>query len=426
MQTALLLALVAIFLLLVLSAFFSAAETSLTTASRARMHALSRKGNRRAGTVEWLNQRRDRLLSSVLLGNNLVNILASALATSVLIRIFGDAGVAYATALMTVLVLVFAEILPKTYALRHAERTALALAPLVRLIVGVLAPVSAALHAVVQGILRITGNGAAPVDAEARDEIRGAIELFAREAGFVGGERNMLGGILDLPTVEVSEIMVHRTSMFVVDANLPPAKIVSTILEEEYSRVPLFKDQPDNIVGVLHIKDLVRALAQRRGELDGLDVLSLAKEPWFIPETTTLREQLTAFRRRKAHFALVVDEYGALMGVVTLEDILEEIVGEISDEHDVGGAGIRAQQDGSIIVDGTTTIRDLNRRFDWNLPDEEAATIAGLVLHEAQIIPEAGQTFTFFGYRFEILRRQRHQISKLRIRPPARPAEPTN
>ncbi|MBM3507692.1 MAG: HlyC/CorC family transporter [Alphaproteobacteria bacterium] len=420
MRTTILLSLVAIFFLLVISAFFSASETAMTTASKARLHHLERKGNPRAATIAKLNARRERMLGTVLIGNNLVNILSSALLTSVLISAFGDAGVAYATAIMTILVLVFAEILPKTYALLHAERVALAVAPLLRMVVAVVGPVSIAVDALVGFILRVLRVRAPKGAAVAHEELRGAIDLYGLQAGG-RGERQMLGGILDLAHVDVSEIMVHRKNMFVLDAGLPPAKLLEGVLEGQYTRVPLYRDNPDNVVGVLHVKDVLAAITSHKEDIATLDIVNLAKEPWFVPSTTNLREQLQAFRSRKAHFALVVDEYGALMGLVTLEDILEEIVGDISDEFDVAAAGIRPQADGSYIVEGATTIRDLNRRFEWTLPDDEATTVAGLVLHEARTIPEAGQVFTFHGYRFEVLRRQRNQITLLRITPPRRP-----
>ncbi len=424
MQSALIVSLVAIFLLLVVGAFFSAAETALTTASRARLRHLETKGNQRAGIVAALNERRERLLGTVLIGNNVVNILGSALATSALIRIFGDAGVVYATAIMTVLVLVFAEILPKTYALLHADRVALAVAPILRVVVAVVGPVSNAVDSVVRVILRMFRVRSAAGGEMAQEEIRGAIDLY-QEAGGTRGERQMLGGILDLAHVDVSEIMIHRKNMFVLNAEEPPSKILAGVLDAQYTRVPVYRGAQDNIVGILHVKDVLQAVTAHKQDIATLDIAGLAKEPWFVPNTTTLREQLTAFRRRKAHFALVVDEYGVLMGLVTLEDILEEIVGDISDEFDVAAAGIRPQPDGSYIVEGTTTIRDINRRLEWNLPDDQATTIAGLVLHEAQTIPEAKQVFTFHGYRFEVLRRQRNQITLLRVSPPQRPAEPT-
>ena len=420
MSTALSITLGAIVLLLLLSAIFSGSETALTTASQARMHHLKRKGNRRAGIVSALNDRRERLLGTILLGNNLVNILASALATSVMIGWLGDPGVAYATVVMTLLILIFSEILPKTYAILNADRTALALAPFIRALVVLLGPVSVAIQVMVRVILRVSRVQHGKGRAAAEEEIRGAIDLYIHEAGGFRGEGDMLGGILDLANVEVSEIMVHRKNMFLIDASQPTEAIVADALQSPYTRIPMWKDDLENIIGILHAKDILHAVTGHDGDLNELDIGAVAREPWFVPDTTNLRAQLTAFRRRKSHFALVVDEYGALMGLVTLEDILEEIVGDISDEHDVTATGVRLQTDGSYIVDGTTTIRDLNRKFEWTLPDEEAATIAGLVLHEAQVIPKTGQVFVFFGFRFEVLRRHRNQISALRVTPPDR------
>ena len=361
MTTAIAITLGSILLLLLLSAVFSGSETALTTASKARIHQLRKKGNSRAGIVSTLNERRERLLGTILLGNNLVNILASALATRIMIQWVGDAGVAYATIIMTLLVLIFSEILPKTYAILYPVRTALTVAPFIRALVVLLSPFNLAVQSLVLGILRVSRAQRGRGRAIAEEEIRGAIDLYAHEGGGFRGEGDMLGGVLDLVNVDVSEIMIHRKNMFLIDASQPTEKIVSDALTSPYTRIPIWKDGPENIVGILHAKDVLRALTGHNGELNDLDISSIATEPWFVPDTTNLRAQLTAFRKRKSHFALVVDEYGALMGLVTLEDILEEIVGDISDEHDVSAAGIRLQSDGTFIIDGTTTIRDLNR-----------------------------------------------------------------
>ncbi|MFQ5783556.1 MAG: HlyC/CorC family transporter [Alphaproteobacteria bacterium] len=420
METALLLSLLAIAGLLVVSAFFSGSETALTAASRPRLHHLEREGDRRARLVNRLTERKDRLIGAILLGNNAVNIFASALATSVLIGQFGEAGIAYATLGMTLLVLIFAEVLPKTYALSRPDRVALAVAPVMRAIVFALSPITA----VVQGIVRLTLRSfgidiakGAPLTSP-QDELRGVIDLHVREGAVIKHERDMLGGVLDLADVEVREVMIHRKNMVMVDAAESPSAIVDTVVANPYSRFPLWRGESDNIIGVLHAKDLLRAVRVHEGDLDALDVAAMASEPWFIPETTTLRQQLQAFRRRRVHLAFVVDEYGALMGMVTLEDILEEIVGDIADEHDIAVTGVRANANGSFTVSGTVTIRDLNREFEWQLPDEEATTVAGLVIHEAQQIPEVGQTFVFYGFRFEVLARQRNQITSLRVTPP--------
>jgi Mg2+/Co2+ transporter CorB len=384
------------------------------------MHQLEQDGSRRARLVNKLLEARDRLIGSLLLGNNIVNILASSLATGVLIGLFGDAGIAYATAGMTVIVVLFGEVLPKTYAIYHANRVALLVAAPVTALVLVFSPFVRAIEIIVRLLFRLFGASYASATSleTSMMELKGAIEVHAGEEE-VKEERRMLRSILELGDVEVEQVMTHRKGVVTVDAGCPAAEILELVVSSPFSRVPLWKDDPDNIVGVVHAKDLLRAIRTLEGDLDKLDVVELASPPWFIPDSTTLLEQLQAFRSRREHFALVVDEYGSLMGVVTLEDILEEIVGDIADEHDVAVAGVRPQSDGSYIVDGSVTIRDLNRQFEWRLPDEEAATIAGLVLHEARQIPDVGQVFRFYGFRFEIARRQRNQITSIRVMPPA-------
>ena len=410
----------AIAVLLVFSAFFSGSETALTAASPPLMHQMEKNGNRHAALVNRLHANKERLISAILLGNNLVNILASALATSVLITAFGDAGIAYATIAMTLLILIFAEIMPKSYAFTHANRAALAVAPAVQMMITVLMPATRAIEFVVGGLLRVTGIDSRVDDAleTAAEELRGAIELHDGDDRAIKHERAMLRSVLDLSEVQVGEIMVHRRNVVAFDADQPVEAIVAQVLESPFTRIPLWRDKPDNIVGVLHAKALLRAVRARDGDLDDLYILEPAAEPWFIPESTRLLDQLHTFRQRHEHFALVVDEYGGLMGVVTLEDILEEIVGDISDEHDIAVTGVRPQPDGSYMVEGSVTIRDLNREFEWDLPDEEAATIAGLILHESRRIPDVGQLFRFHRFRFEIVRRQRHQITLVRVTPP--------
>jgi Mg2+/Co2+ transporter CorB len=418
MNDPLILIIIAIVILLVLSAFFSGSETALTGASRPRMHQLERDGNRRARVVNQLRRRQERLIGSILIGNNLVNILASALATSALIQLFGDVGVAYATLIMTLLVLIFSEVLPKTYAIRHADRVALRAGPLLRPVVAVLSPVTRLIEAIVRSLLHIAGDRAAEISRKVREEeIRGAVGLHARTGETAADEGVMLRGVLDLDEVEVGEIMTHRTDLEMVDADLSPMQIVSQVLNSQFTRLPLYRGDPDNVIGVLHAKALLREVQDHDGHIDEMDIPTVATKPWFVPESTDCLSQLQAFRQRREHFALVIDEYGALQGVVSLEDIIEEIVGEIADEYDIPVAGVHRQPDGSYIVDGRVTIRDLNRELDWNLPDEEAATIAGLLLHEARLIPEEGQSFAFYGFRFDVLRREANQIRSLRIAP---------
>jgi Mg2+/Co2+ transporter CorB len=408
--------------LLSLSAVFSAAETALTAASRARMHQLEREGDKAAGRVNRLIEKRETMIGSVLLGNNLINILSSALATEFLTRaIPGGWGVAAATVIMTVLVLVYAEVLPKTLAIARPDDVARALATPTLIVVKVCGPMINAIQWAIRKCLKPFGIEISAAESNAalvQEEIRGAVEYHHAEGTVEERDRRMLGGILDLSDMDVSEIMVHRKNIVMLDADQPPRELVAEALGAANTRLPLYKDDPENIVGVLHVRDLARGMAAVGGDLDQLDIMAIASEPWFIPDTTKVKDQLNAFLKRRVHFALIVDEYGALMGLVTLEDILEEIVGEIEDEHDFAVEGVRRQPDGSVHVDGSVTIRDLNRAMDWDLPDDEWVTVAGLVIHEAQTIPEPGQTFIFHGHRFQVLRRQRNQITALRVSSP--------
>jgi len=410
--------LTAIAALLLLSAFFNGSETSLTAASRARMHTLDEEGNKRARLVNRLLAAPEKMIGAVLLGNTLVDVLAAALAASLAVTLVGDVGIAYATAIMTVLIVIFSAVLPKTYALAFPDRVALLVAPLMRGIVWLLTPATLAVEFIVRQILKFTPSkedDAANL-LSAHREIRGTIQLQTREGTVAKGDAAMLGGVLDLRKLQVLDIMIHRTKMEMVNADSPPRKIIDEILKGQYSRVLVWKDRPENIVGIVHTKDLLTGLNRVGWDPSKLDVLSLATEPWFVPDTTSLQHQLNQFLKRKTQLALVVDEYGEVQGLITLEDILEEIVGQITDEYDVGEISIRPQADGSVSVDGTVAIRDLNRSMDWDLPDEEATTIAGLVMHEAQTIPEVGQAFTFYGYRFEIVRKARNKVTVVRVR----------
>jgi Mg2+/Co2+ transporter CorB len=409
---------------LLLSAFFAGSETALTASSRASMARLEKQGNKRAGIVNRLLEQRERLIGALLLGNNAVNIAASALATGVLLAWFGSAGVVYATVGMTVLVVVFSEVLPKTAAFNAPDRIALGVARPMLWIVKLLGPVLMAVEALVRLLLKLIGiNIGEDHDIlSAREELRGAVDLFHREGGVEKTDRDMFGGVLDLRELAVSEVMIHRTDMITLDADDEAEDVVNAVIASPVTRIPMWRENPENIVGVLHVKDLLRALHAVDGDAAKVDVGALMSAPWFVPDTRLVSEQLKAFRRRKTPFALVVDEYGEVEGLVTLEDILEEIVGDITDEHDPAIPGVRRQPDGSVNVDGGVSIRDLNRVMDWNLPDEEATTIAGLVIHEARSIPEAGQSFTFHGFRFRVLRRERNRITALRIQPLPRKA----
>ena len=413
------LVLASIMLLLCFSFFFSGSETALTAFSRARMLRMEKAGRSGASIVNRLTESRERLIGGILLGNNIVNIGASSLATGLMLAWFGDVGVVYATLAMTAVVVIFTEVLPKTIAINAPDRVALFVVRPIAAVVYVFGPILIGIEYLVRFILARFGMriGESQPILSAREELRGAVDLLQRDGSVEKHDRDMVGGVLDLRELHVSDVMIHRTEMVTVCADDDPADVVKAILAAPVTRIPLWSRTPDNFVGVLHVRDLLVAIQEAGGNIAKIDVVSLARPPWFVPDMRPLTEQLKAFRRRKTPLALVVDEYGEVMGLVTLEDIIEEIVGDITDEHDVSLPGVWPQPDGSVHVEGSVPIRDLNRAMEWNLPDELATTIAGLVIHEARSIPDVGQTFTFYGFRFGVLLKDRNRITSLRITP---------
>ncbi len=407
-----------IFLLLLLSGFFSGSETALTAASKARMHQKAKGGDIRAKRVAGLIEDKEKLIGAILLGNNLVNILASALATSLFLKLAGEQGVFYATLIMTMLVLIFAEVLPKSYAIANPDKTALSVAGIIKFIVSIFAPIVAVVRMIVRFTLKILGVDISGMShaLSAQEEIRSTIDLHRHEGSLVKEDQQMLGSILDLEDVSVEDIMIHRSAMQAIDINTKANDIVSIVVRSPYTRLPIYDGEVENIVGVLHAKDVLRAIRRANGQMHRFNVRRVMVKPWFVPETTTLKDQLNAFLERKAHFALVVDEYGDIQGLVTLEDILEEIVGDITDEHDASVPGVKTLADGSALVEGTVPIRDLNRMFDWDLDDDHATTVAGLVIHKAETIPIVGSSYSFEGFQFEITARSRNQITELKVR----------
>jgi len=414
-------------LLLAVSAVFAAAETALTAVSRGRMHQLEQDGSRAARLVNRLVANRERMIGAILLANTFINILASSLTTALLEDSLGQHAVVITTGVMTVVLLIFVEVLPKTLAIARTDTVALALAWPLQFVVSLLAPIVASVQWLVWRVLSLFGVGEESREETteaAHEEIRGAIALHHQEGNVEREHRDMIGGILDLRELRVSNVMQHRKQVTSIDLDQPVQAIVEAVTASEHTRIPLWRGDPDNIVAVLNAKHLAQALVEQRGRLEAIDVEALAGTPWFVPDTTSLEEQLAAFRERRSHFALVVDEYGTLQGLVTLEDILAEIFGEIPDENQQRRPDVRRRPDGSWLVDGSVPVRELNREYDWNLPDDGATTIAGLVIQEAGTIPEPGQRFAFFGFTFEILRRQRNQITALKVMPPA-PSAPS-
>ena len=416
-----------ILFLLVLSGFFSGSETALTAASRGKLRAQADKGASGAIRALKITEDNERLIGSVLLGNNLVNILATSLATALFTRLFGESGVALATLVMTLLVLVFSEVLPKTYAITNAETAAALVSRPISIVVLVFSPVVTAVRYFVRGVLRLFGVQIDPDSniLAVREEIAGALQLGHSEGVVEKEDRDRILGALDLRERAVEEVMLHRSGIEMIDAASDPTDIMEKCLQSNHTRLPVFRDDPENIIGVIHAKDLLRAMYKLIGgpngnaaALKGFNVADVVMKPYFVPETSTLDEQMRQFLRRRTHFALVVDEYGSLQGLITLEDILEEIVGEITDEFDPDADHpLKQSEDGHLMVEGAMTIRDLNRATDWSLPDDEANTVAGLVIHEAQMIPTVGQVFSFHNFRFEVMERDGNRITQLKIRP---------
>ncbi|MFY8145928.1 MAG: HlyC/CorC family transporter [Rhodobacter sp.] len=417
----------AILLLLVMSALFSGSETALTAASRGKLRAQADKGSTGAAAALKVTEDNERMIGALLLGNNIVNITSASLATALLTRMFGDSGVALATFVMTFLVLIFGEVLPKTYAITNAEVAASRVAPLIRVVILVFSPVVSVVRALVRVLLRLFGVRADPDGhiLSLREEIVGAIALGQSGGAVEKEDRDRLLGALDLNDRTVDEVMRHRSQIEMIDADRSPDEILTQILASPHTRLPVYRDSDENILGVIHAKDLLREVDRlvrgpqgNAGALADLDILKIAMKPYFVPDTTPLDEQMRQFLKRHTHFALVVDEYGALRGLITLEDILEEIVGEIADEFDLAhDTVLKRAENGDYFVEGSMTIRDLNRAMDWQLPDDEANTIAGLVIHEAQMIPNEKQAFSFHGFRFEVVTRRENRITKLRVRP---------
>lgn len=410
-------------LFILLSAFFSGSETSLTASSKAKIHKLKMEGDKNAEKITKLMENKERLITTILLANTFINIALSALVTSIIIEIFGNnENIIYTTTfILTLVILIFGEVLPKSYALNNPEKTALAISPIFIVVIKILYPITYLVELMVKFFARILGiqNSQISNIVQGLDVIRGAVELHHEQGEVVKEDKDMLGGILDLEHIEVSEIMIHRRDIDTVNINIPVQQFIDEVLKSPHSRIPVYEGSPENIIGVMHAKTLMRAINNNvSGNVNDINIRSVLSTAYFIPDSTNLKEQLLAFRSKKYHLALVVDEYGTLMGLITLEDILEEIVGNIEDETDIKYHTVEEIEDGSYLVQGNIPLRDLNREMNWDLPTEEANTIAGLLIYNAEMIPAVGQIFNFFGFRFEVIKKKKNQILKVKITPP--------
>lgn len=403
-----------VFFSLFLSGLLSTTETAITAMSIAKIHKLKTDGNKQAVIISKLREDKESLISTILLANNACNILASTLATALLIEMFGSEGVIYATIIMTVLIIIFAEILPKTYAIANPEKAALSFASFLQITVNICRPITKMINIIVDFMLKIfkmedaSGHLVSPTE-----EIKGTIELHHQEGSVDQSDKYMLDGVFYLGETHVSEVMTHRKNMHAINIDQDIKEIATQIREIGHTRIPVWRDKPDNIIGILNTRDLLFALLDKQN-IDKVNISELITGPMFIHENTALDEQLAEFKSRKTHIAIVIDEYGDIQGIITLSDILEEVVGTIKDEHDEKEEEV-VLQDNFCIVKGDVTIRDLNRRLNWSLPDEEASTIAGLLIHEAEKIPEANENFLFYGFNFTIIEKKLNQLTRIKI-----------
>ncbi len=418
-ENPLLFSIFSIVILIVLSAIFSGTEAAFLAASKVKLHNLSKEGNEKAALVSELKERMEKVISTLLVCNNLVNILASSLATGVFISLVGESGVVYATVIMTIVIVIFAEVVPKFYAMRQSESFAMSVVSILKVLMVIFKPITRVFEVIAMGVLRLMGLkvSSSGMLSNSIEELRGIIDMHKGDAEAVE-ERAMLHSVLDLGDVDVEEVMVHRQDIKVLNLDAPPSEIIQELVASHHTRLPIYQGDYDNIVGIIHAKKFLQLVQDHQnsdGDITKEDILQCAKKPWFIPEMTTLFEQLQAFRKRREHMAFVVDEYGALQGLVTLEDIIEEIVGDIDDEHDPNKTGFWQMQNGDVFAIGVSTIRDLNRQYDWDLSDDDASTIAGLVMHESRSIPKNGQSFRIEGYTIKVIRRLRNQITLVKI-----------
>ena len=398
--------------LIICSAFFSSSETALTAVSEARINELVTQGNKRAKLIEKILKNREKMISTILIGNNFVNVIASVYTTSFAIMYFQEAKLILVTIILTIVLIIFAEVIPKTYALKNADKIALSVAPLINLTIFILTPATLFTEKLARSV-----TGPVMNDDEAKtQELKGMIRLHAGEESRAIERGKMMSSMLDMEDVTIEAVMTHRGTVTMIDAQSSTSEILKIAGESPFTRIPVYSGTKDNIIGILHAKELFRYLQRKNFQNSkNINLNEIIIEPYFAPETTLILDQLEIFRGRKEHFAIVVNEYGDLRGIVTLEDILEEIVGEIDDETDIDVEGVKTQPDGSLIIEGSVTIRDLNRSLGWNLPDENYNTLAGLVLFESKTIPEPGQEFRFFNVKFRILQRKDNFISRLRL-----------
>lgn len=415
MSDDLLISILIIIFLLLLSGLLSGSETSITSVSKSKIHKMAIRGDKRAKHLLYLISKKSDLISSLLIGNNFVNILASVLATAVLIKYYGDNAVVYSTIIMSLLIVIFSEVLPKSYALIKPDRFALAMAKYLVFFSKIITPIMLLIKGINWSffkIMRIDMDNKITTKT-AREDIRNIIDMHEDEGRLLKDEGNMLNAILDLKEITVEKIMTHRKNIYSVDLN-NTNEFFSKISKSSFSRIPVWEKNPNNILGLIHAKNVLTNLNDK-GQLDILKIKENLIKPWFIPETTKAKDQLTEFIQRHEKLAFVVDEYGELMGLISMEDIIEEIVGNIFDEKDFSTIGIRKIDSNTYRIRGDVNIRDINRELDIAIPNNNSSTIAGYLIHETESFPEVGQIFSFGNILYEIINKNKNQITQIKL-----------
>lgn len=404
--------------LLICGALISCFETSITAISRAKIHRLATSGNKRAKRLQNLLQQRDHVVSVMLLANNVVNIAASTLTTSLLLQIFGEIGLVYATVFLTVIVIVFGEILPKNIAIKSPDGVALFFSFLIFYLFKIFAPIIGVVQKFVSFPINLIFGQPTQRDKEAElEEIRDTVDLKAKEGVIFKYDKDLLDGVLDLSDTEISEIMVHRRDIRSLNIDLSISEIVSQVNDLNFTRIPLWKGDKENIVAVLNVRKLLSGLYFHKGEIEDFDFSSATSEPWFVPSSNSLRTQLFNFRKKKKRFALVVDEYGSLVGMITLEDIIEEIVGEIKEQDDKSTIGIIKTKSGAYKIPGRMLIRDLNKKLELDLPeDEDAHNLSAFIISSLGRIPSEKETITIGNHTFQILNKKGSDLILIKVK----------
>tara|TARA_E500000178_G_C16980793_1_gene735693 strand:- start:74 stop:1324 length:1251 start_codon:yes stop_codon:yes gene_type:complete len=397
-----------IFILILSSGFFSSSETALTSISESLLQKKVTEGDMKAFNTQILLKKKEMAISAILLGNNLVNILSSALATNILVNTFGPIGILYSTISMTSIIFIFAEVLPKIYAIRKPDKLLIFYTPYLKSVIWILSPINHFVNIAIKYLVKNKNTKSKNLNL---DRIRGAILIADKEGVMFKDNKFMLESILDLNEREISEVMIHRKDIFSISKKENKKELLNIVNKTPYSRIPIWDKNPENIVGVILVKDLLRIFLNGKN----IDFTKIIQKPWFIPETTSLSGQLNAFREKQQQIAFVVDEYGVLQGLVTLEDILEEIVGQIEDEHDTPSADYESDNEGNIYVDGNATIRDLNRLHNLKFPEEEASTISGLIMNLSKRIPQKGEYFYINDYLLTVRARTKTRVTRVHI-----------